>query len=92
MLRILQIKQADEKSSVDLCIAVGRTYQGEEAAGRAAKLIDRVGSFKRACTAKENIANECIPEAFGLHHQPRSTWLLMPLWGMRSQSSVGLGA
>ena len=38
LLQILQIKQTDEKLSVDLCTAVGRTYQGEEAAGRAAKL------------------------------------------------------
>ena len=68
------------------------TYQGEEAAGRAAKLIDRLGSFKGACTAKANIANECIPEAFELHHQPRSTRLPIPLWGMTRQPSLGLGA
>ena len=92
LLRILQTKQTDEKSSVDLCTAVGRTYQGEEAAGRAAKLIDRLGSFKRACTAKENIANECMAEAFGLHHQPRSTRLPIPLWGITRQPSLGLGA
>ena len=92
LLRILQIKQTDEKSSVDLCTAVDRTYQGEEAAGRAAKLIDRLGSFKRACTAKENIAHEYIPEAFGLYHQPRSTRLPIPLWGMTGQPSLGLGA
>ena len=92
LLRILQTKQTDEKSSVDLCTAVGRTYHGEEAAGWAAKLIDRVGSFKRACTAKESIASECIAEASGLHHQPRSTRIPIPLWGMTRQPSLGLGA
>ena len=58
LLRILQTKQTDEKSSVDLCTAVGRTYQGEEAAGRAAKLIDRPGSFKGACNCGVSLLSQ----------------------------------